>query len=224
MRRVAVRIRLHDQGRWPHRADQGTQNAGQRCSRGRQAVVPLSLLAALLLPACADGRLAEIDPRPGIRNVFGAHLEGREPPPGLDRPYPNLASVPQRPAAPAPQLRAGITQALTTDRAGAAAPRRALRRGEPPIPAAGGPPAPPRLAVAPAVRMAPVAPAAPVAVPQPPPARQPAPTAPAAQPMPAPAGPPPAPERDLLAPPPPGLLAPAGPPAAPPSDLLAPRR
>jgi hypothetical protein len=173
------------------------------------------LLAALALGACSD-RWAELDPRPVVANIFGAHLEGREPPPGLDGAYPHLSSVPPRPEPPDPATRARLSSALAEDRA---ASRDTLAPGARPGPAPGaGPPAPPRLAAMPPIRLdpAPTRPE-PAAMPAPAPAASP----PASSPPPAPAAatlapaalaPPPPPPRDLLAPPPP------------PRELLAPRR
>ena len=68
----------------------------------------LALLAAL--PGCS--RLSELDPRPSFANLFGAHLEGRAPPPGLDQPWPKLSSVPPRPTPPDPATRARISADL----------------------------------------------------------------------------------------------------------------
>ncbi len=173
------------------------------------------ILATLALAGCTD-RWAELDPRPVVANIFGAHLEGREPPPGLGGAYPRLSSVPPRPEPPDPAARARLSSALADDRA---ASRDAL------IPAGRGvaapgpvPPAPPRLAAVPPIRLDPVpARPEPAAMPVPAPAPAaplPAAPAPSAVPEAAPAAlaPPPPPPRDLLAPPPP------------PRELLAPRR
>ncbi|PWS34166.1 hypothetical protein DFH01_26420 [Falsiroseomonas bella] len=195
------------------------------------------LAAILALPACTE-RISELDPRPGLSNLFfRTHLEGREPPPGLDGEWPNLSSVPPRPEPPSAETRQGLSADLAADRARSRTPLEpgggaAFPAGE------GAPPAPPRLAAVPPIRLEPEAlPAAPAAQPIPaPPAGTPRAPEPAALPSPAPpparapeptAAPPPAPAPELLAPavpPPPSrdLLAPAPPP--PPSrDLLAPR-
>lgn len=202
---------------------------------------PALLVLLLALPACTE-RLSELDPRPAVANLFGAHLEGREPPPGLDQPWPRLSSVPPRPTPPDPAFRERVSAGLAEDRAQSRAPVQPTGRG--PLPASEtGPPAPPRLAAAPRITFEPEPPARPapaaLPVPAPAPSPGPAPTAlPApvpppspAQPAPAaaprPVAPPPAPAPDLLAPPPPpsrDLLAPAAPPPAPSRDLLAPRR
>jgi hypothetical protein len=197
------------------------------------------ILAALLLGACSD-RWAELDPRPVVANMFGAHLEGREPPPGLDGAYPRLSSVPPRPEPPEPATRARLSSALADDRA---ASRDTLTPAGRPLAAPGdAPPAPARLVVLPPIRPdwvpAHPEPAAPGAMPPAPPSLtalppiplEPAPIQPepAAQPVPAPA--------PAIAPPvisPPAAMAPAAatpapaalaPPPPPPRELLAPRR
>jgi hypothetical protein len=180
-------------------------------ARGRRAADQArpALLAVLVvaLAGCTD-RWAELDPRPVVANIFGAHLEGREPPPGLDQPWPNLASVPARPEPPDAATRARVSDGLAQDRAASRAP---LTPGGRPAPALGAaPPAPPRLAAVPPIRLdPPPTPAAPAALPTPQPAA-PRPPESAAAP---PAAAPPPPSRDLLAPPPP-----------PSAELLAPRR
>ncbi len=192
---------------------------GWRAADQARPALLLALLAAIVLPGCG-GRLEDINPVPGFRNLFGAHLEGREPPPGLDRPWPKLSTVPERPVPPDPAMRSGLSAALAGDRERSRAPQLPGISGVPdaPRPAAeGGPPPPPRLAAVPAIRFEPSSPAAPAAqaVPRPPvpqPAPQPAPSAAAPSASAPPAAIPPAPGPDLLAPPPP-----------PSSDLLAPR-
>ncbi len=187
-----------------------------------QARGMVMLALVLALPGCAD-RLAELDPRPAFANLFGAHLEGRDPPPGLDQPWPNLASVPPRPEAPSPTARDALSGRLATDRESARTPQ--LPSLAPRLPAAEGAPAPPRLAAAPPIRPAPPQPpvSAATPVPMPAPATTPGPAAPASLPAPPPASapataptatpaPPPPPSADLFAPPPPS------------PDLLAPRR
>jgi hypothetical protein len=190
--------------------------------------VGLMLLGALLA-GCSDGVPKDVDPRYWWRNLSGAYLDGREPPPGRDAPYPNLATVPQRPVPPDAATRAAITAGLAADRQGSrdlvgVAPTGAASGV--PLPGAARPPAPPRLAAVPPIRLEPAASsvAAPV-----PPAAAPRVAVPAAdRQAPSPstpplAGPPAAPAPGLLAPPAavPDL---SGPPPAPGSDLLAPRR
>ena len=112
-------------GRWRDQARRGAALCG----------------ALALLSGCAIPR--DIDPRLIAANIFGAHLEGREPPPGLDRPYPTLGSVPARPVAPDPAERARLSAALAADR----------EQSREPLPPATGaarilaeqPPAPPNL-------------------------------------------------------------------------------
>jgi hypothetical protein len=167
------------------------------------------LLAALGLAGCTD-RWAELDPRPVVANMFGAHLEGREPPPGLDGAYPRLSSVPPRPEPPDPAARARLSSALAEDRA---ASRDAVIPAGRALAAPGAaPPAPPRLAAMPPIRLDPVpVRPEPAAIPAPAPAAT-LPVTPAPAAAPAAPAPPPPPPRDLLAPPPP------------PRELLAPRR
>ena len=175
----------------------GRQGKARGWRGADQARPALLAVLALSITACSD-RWSELDPRPVVANIFGAHLEGREPPPGLDQPWPNLSSVPARPEPPDPTSRARLSEGLAQDRA---ASREALQpggrsgaSGAPPAPGA-APPPPPRLAAMPAPR-----PAAPLgAPPAQAPAAAPAPVAPAI----APAVPPAAPPADLLAPPPP---------------------
>lgn len=181
--------------------------------RGADQARPALLAAlALALAGCSD-RWAELDPRPVVANIFGAHLEGREPPPGLDQPWPNLSSVPARPEPPDPATRARLSEGLAQDRTASREVLRPSGRGStpgaPPAPGA-APPPPPRLAAMPAPRPTTAPVAAPPVLPT-----ETRPVAPSPAPPPAAApslGPPAAPPAELLAPPPP--------PAA---ELLAPR-
>ncbi len=212
-----------------------------RVSRARdqaRAAVLLGVIAAL--PACTE-RISELDPRPGLSNLFfRTHLEGREPPPGMDGDFPHLSSVPPRPEPPSAETRARLSAGLAADREQSRSPLEPSGAGRLPSGAA-APPAPPRIAALPAIRPEPESlPAAPEPVARPvpapapvpraaepatippalPPAAIPAPATPAAPAAPAPAvpapepmAPPPAPSRDLFAPPPPpsrDLLAPRG--------------
>ena len=114
-------------------------------------------LALLLLPACEVP--GQVNPRLLARDISGAAPEARLPPPGLDQPFPNLASVPPIPERPNPATRLAITQGLAAQRDALVEPlpaRRADARltegatpGQPPIPAR--PPGPPILARAPAI-------------------------------------------------------------------------
>jgi hypothetical protein len=182
------------------------------------------VLMGALLAGCSDGVPKDVDPRSWWRNLSGAYLDGREPPPGRDAPYPNLASVPQRPVPPDAATRAAITAGLAADRQGSRGLAGVAPAGAAsgvPLPGGARPPAPPRLAAVPPIRLEPAASA--VAVPVPP-AGAPRVAVPAADPQAPPlSGPPAAPAPGLLAPPAavPGL---SGPPPAPGSDLLAPRR
>lgn len=164
----------------------------------------LPLLAGCDPPARADVRAV-------TRELVGFGLEARLPPPGIDAPSPNLASVPPRPEPPNRAARDAITQGLEAARAAAQTPldprraegmaRFAPAPGAPPLPAA--PPAPPRLVAAPAIPWAPaVVPGTEAAMPLP-----------ELGPLPA------APAPELLAP----AAPPAAPPLAPPPALLTPR-
>lgn len=187
----------------PRVGPHGTQGKAMCGCRPDQARRAAAALLALGLGACSGGVPRDIDPRVAIGNLFGRHLEGREPPPGLDQPYPNLASVPARPVPPDPATRAALSSSLAEDRTRSRAELQPGVGSAGPAVPEGGPPAPPRLAAVPPVRIAPDAAAASGAGPASP--------APAAAPD--FVAPPPPPSGDLLAPPPP----PSG-------DLLAPRR
>lgn len=201
-----------------HCEGKGRMPGDQARPAGVPAVTLILAGCAALLAGCSGGVPPDLDPRLWWRNVSGGYLEGREPPPGRDAPYPNLATVPARPVPPTAAERAALTAALAADRDGSLT----VRTG-PAASATTGtrPPAPPVLAAMPMIRLEPVpAPAAPaVAAPPvsatPAPAAQPVPGLPAPSPQAIPpplSGPPPAPMGDLLAPPPP-----------PGADLLAPR-
>ncbi|WP_439550568.1 hypothetical protein [Falsiroseomonas sp.] len=173
------------------------------------------LLLLPLLAACGDVP-RDLQPSYWWRNVSGAYLDERLPPPGMTAPYPNLATVPARPVPPDAATRAALTAALAGDREFARtdpASRPASPPGVPaPLPEGAAPPPPPRLAAAPAIRFEAPRPAAPAAFPG---AAAPRATVPGAgapaetiQPRGAPPAPalpemlglPPAPTRDLLAP------------------------
>ncbi len=207
-------------------------SAGARPVTGcRSSRAPATLLALLLLSAC--GLPDRANPVLFLRDATGAAQEGRLPPPGLDEPTPNLASVPPVPERPDSATRAAILRGLEGARDAAAtplpegrpdAPVAALAApGAPPI--AATPPGPPRLTRAPSVPWGSTLPArgAPMVPPDLAPAR------------PEPGAPPAAPAPDLFAPdraapsqvrperaapegPPPGLSVPP----PPPPELLAP--
>lgn len=234
MRRSAERT---DIGCKPKVAGTGDQ-AGPPHRRYAALAVGLPLLA--LVAGC--GSASEANPRSWWSNLTGGYLAGRELPPGLDEPYPNLGTVPPRPARPDPATREAISAALAAERersrspltpgGGAAdsvfiapaAPGGDRSLGLP------GPPPPPSLAAAPRIPW--VDPSTTTPAPRPPeaagPPARPEGQGPAAAPPPAPPpdllGPPPAPPGELLAPSaaPPGAPPLSGPPPAPPSDLLAP--
>lgn len=166
---------------------------------------PWALLPLLLLAACEVP--GQINPRLLARDISGAAPEARLPPPGLDRPFPNLASVPPVPDRPDPAARLALTAQLQAQRDVLITPLADRRRdtpltegraeGQPPI--AARPPAPPVLSRAPAIPWT-------VSGPSPAPGRGPA-AAPAVA-EPEPEGPTPGevpalPSADLLAAPPP---------------------
>ncbi|UPY38591.1 hypothetical protein [Sediminicoccus sp. KRV36] len=142
----------------------------------------LAWLAPLLLSACAVP--GQINLRLIGRDISGAAAESRLPPPGMDRPSPNLASVPPIPERPDPAVRLAITTRLQGQRDALNEPlpdRRAdstltegAAGGVLPIPA--GPPRPVALARAPAIPWTTAAPPAaprgmgprPAAAPEPP--------------------------------------------------------
>ncbi len=115
------------------------------------------LLPLLALSACETPR--QLDLRLLGRDISGASAEARLPPPGLDRPSPNLASVPPIPERPDPAARLALTQQLQAQRDLLNEPLPARRpaspltegaaSGQPPIPA--GPPRPVSLSRAPVI-------------------------------------------------------------------------
>lgn len=125
--------------------------------RRRTAQGAVVLLACLALAGCEIPK--QVNPVEIYREVTGLSDQGRLPPPGLDQPYPNLASVPPRPERPPPQVRAAISAALERDRAESREPL--VLRTEPgsagsgPLPSEPGLPAapPPRPSLAAAPRI-----------------------------------------------------------------------
>jgi len=117
----------------------------------------LALLAPLLLWGCAVP--GQLDMGLLGRDISGAAAGARLPPPGLDRPFPNLASVPPIPERPNPAARLAITQGLQEqrdllntplpDRRGTSRLMEGPAPGQPPIPAR--PPPPVSLARAPVI-------------------------------------------------------------------------
>jgi len=131
---------------------------GRAEQAGPVALVRLAL-ACLLLAGCDIPKA--VNPVAIYREVTGLADQDRPPLPGLDQPFPNLASVPPRPEPPPAAVRESISAALASDRAESREPL-ALRTvpgpvvrggaaspGEPPVPAA--PPPRPSLAAAPRV-------------------------------------------------------------------------
>lgn len=213
-------------------ADIGIEPKGRRARD--QAPGAALVMALLILGACADtGRMPAIGGT--LARAFGPATEGREPAPGLDDPYPNLGTVPGRPAQSPLAQRQAITDALAVERARAAMPRSALGSQAPAGSAArsqGGVPfGPPPAAV--------LGSAPPIAIASPP-ARQGIPPGPASPSLARPAGTTGAPTAPAMTPaqtpvltpalappppPPPSIMVPgAAPPPPPAPDLLAPPR
>lgn len=201
--------------------------SGRRAVAGVGPTVVLAL-ACFSVGACSVPRA--LNPAEIYREVSGANDAARPTPPGLDRPFPSLATVPPRPDRPTPEARAAITAALAEDRSRSRDPlvlRTAPGGGGAPAGTglAGGPPPRPSLSAAPRIPWTEAPPAgargggapSPAATPPPLPSPgTPTPRPPAARPAPeVPAAPPPPPAPELLgAPPPPpspDLLAPLPP-------------
>ena len=190
---------------------------------GADQAWPVVLVLALLAAGCSPGQGPE-SIGPVFERITGPAFEGREPPPGTDLAFPNLGTIPPRPAVPDPAMRDALTAALAEERQRSRNPLDPEMRPEPMRPSgtAGDrsmpmvPPGPAPIAAAPRI------PWDSPALPPPAASSEPARGAPAA----APGQPPPAPVMDTAPPPPPPaeLLAPsAAPPPPPPADLLAPR-
>ncbi|WP_140884937.1 hypothetical protein [Muricoccus nepalensis] len=139
-----------DAGRYVEARDPGPARQA-RPGRGLARV----LLASALLGGCV-GSPGE-SPREFYRQISGEALESRPLPPGMDRPSPNLATVPQRPSRGPSSARADLSASLAANRAaaatpltpGAPVPDRPATEGLAAVPAA--PPAPARLAPAPRI-------------------------------------------------------------------------
>ena len=128
--------------------------------QGRKRRVAKQGVAGLLFLAAAGCSTdPQLDPRTLLREISGANLESRLPPPGLNDPGGNLGMVPARPDRPDPRYRATLDSTLATDRARSREPLGfraetpatfgALAPGRPPLPAA--PPPRPALTGAPAI-------------------------------------------------------------------------
>jgi hypothetical protein len=102
----------------------------------------------------------EVNPVSIYDRISGKADAGRPVPPGMDRPFPSLASIPPRPERPSPEFREAVTGALANDRARSRDPlvlrsvpvpgaAGGVMSGNPPMPAA--PPGRAALATAPAI-------------------------------------------------------------------------
>lgn len=208
--------------------------AGESHGRGRGRADQARAAAAtllLVLAGCTGGQGPE-SIGPLFSRMFGPANEGRESPPGADAPFPNLGTIPPRPAVADPAVRNALTAALAEERQRSRNPLDPEMRPEPMRPSGTRgdgsmpmtPPGPPPLAAAPRVpwEEAPLVPSRPAASPAPAAPRPASPPQPASVPAPAPAlpdigsAPPPPPPAELLAP---G----AAPPPPPSPDLMAPR-
>lgn len=113
------------------------QRQSTRSRGGRRLAPGLLALGVALLAACAgDGDSSDLLDRTldATREVTGLFEETSprpriSPPPSEGRPYPNLASVPRKPARPVAQLRDGEIAALDRDRAAAEQRESDLRAG-----------------------------------------------------------------------------------------------
>jgi outer membrane protein OmpA-like peptidoglycan-associated protein len=109
-------------------------------------------MCAAPLAGCSS--FEDADPVAWWHDLQGGEIaKQRPPPPGSDDPYPNLATVPAKPAAPDPKLRQQVADALVADRG--AAQREAAAAPIPPPTAA---PAKPATPAAPAATDAPADP------------------------------------------------------------------
>ncbi|MBY0338041.1 MAG: hypothetical protein K2X11_15610, partial [Acetobacteraceae bacterium] len=95
--------------------------------RADQAILAAAclFLAGCEVPARADLRAI-------ARDVSGASLAARLPPPGLDGPNPHLGLVPPRPERPDASFRSNVTRALEADRSRAQEPLAPRDRPAPP--------------------------------------------------------------------------------------------
>ncbi|MBN8900527.1 MAG: hypothetical protein J0H57_05775, partial [Rhodospirillales bacterium] len=79
----------------------------------------LLLPAVALLAGCSSGK-SSLNPVDWWHNLEGGKIaEERPAPPGADAPYPNLATVPSRPAPPDKDAMKQLTAALVADRTNA---------------------------------------------------------------------------------------------------------
>jgi len=87
---------------------------GTRLGRASGVRAAAGIAACLGLAACSLPE--QVNPAWIFREISGAADADRLPPPGLDRPFPNLASVPPRPERPPAAVREAVSAALREDR------------------------------------------------------------------------------------------------------------
>ena len=94
-------------------------SAAQSGVSGLRASAAPWIVTGLLLTGCASVP-SSLNPVSWWHNLQGGKIaEDRPPPPGADQPYPNLASVPAKPAEPDRAAMANLANALIADRANA---------------------------------------------------------------------------------------------------------
>jgi hypothetical protein len=80
--------------------------------------VACRMAVPLLLAGCSSSSQSSMNPVNWWHHLEGGEIaKQRPPPPGTNQPFPNLASVPARPAAPDKKQLDAITQGLVADRA-----------------------------------------------------------------------------------------------------------
>src|SRR5271166_6152762 len=102
---------------------QGARHAGRHVGRhaGHAWAARAALAAGWCMSLAACSSVPDsVNPVAWVHHLEGGAIEQpRPPPPGATQPYPNLASVPDKPVATDPKLRAQIASALIADRTNA---------------------------------------------------------------------------------------------------------
>jgi outer membrane protein OmpA-like peptidoglycan-associated protein len=102
-----------------------------------------AVAAAMLALAGCTNPVGSYDPVAWWHQLEGGRIaQARPPPPGIDAPYPNLATIPAKPQALSPTARAETANALLADRANGNYALSAPLPAPPPAPAAPPTPAP----------------------------------------------------------------------------------